>query len=68
MEVSIFSFVVVHNRKIPRTELTKLTYTWAGYKKINWKCEVDNENDEIFSPWVEGTQFQKSVLSLIPNK
>ena len=28
----------------------KLTYTWAGYKRINWIREVDNQNDEIFSP------------------
>ena len=48
VKLSMFSFVVVHNRKIPRG-LTKLTYTWAGYKRINWIREVDNENDEIFS-------------------
>ena len=48
MEVSIFNFVVVHNRK-----LTKLTYTCAGYKRINWIREIDNENDEIFSPCIQ---------------
>ena len=57
MELSIFNVVVVHNRKIPRglteTHETDL-YLSGGYKRINWIREVDtcNENDEIFSPWL----------------
>ena len=45
----------MHNRKIPRglTETHEAEfYTWAGYKRINWIREVDNENDEIFSQWM----------------
>ena len=64
MELSIFNFVVVHNRKIPLS-LTETheadLITWAGYKRTKWRREVDNENDEVFSPWVR-TSWSGTVL------
>ena len=52
MELSIFNFVVVHNRKIPSglTEILEVdSYLSRLYKMINRRREVDNENDENFS-------------------
>ena len=55
----IFDFVVVHNWKIPRG-LTE-THEVDLDLRINWRREVDNENDEIFSPCSLSLSIERSI-------
>ena len=65
MELSIFNFVVVHNRKIPRglMETHEADLYLSVLKRISWIREEDNENDEIFFPCSVAAEFQSDITA-----